>query len=233
MKIDEKQGVSAFYRDKNGDIYHTYSSYERGIDLMNTTYNFLDLTAEGCDGNPDAPQDWVRYHGQIQKGIKRLMLRLNVRRIWRTVPLLAGASLIAAGAIQFTRWKMTHLLRCRSPFGCAVSCPQHETSFRLGCKQGAVCCICCAAPMTIQLALGIMNPLRSQQPPRCWLPPSRDFVSGPCAHSPCPGGCGSALVRCAKPRNYAHIPSSASSAALRKQDTRGVSSRWRGVLPSS
>jgi predicted metal-binding membrane protein len=77
----------------------------------------------------------------------------------RAVPLLAGASLIGAGAIQFTRWKMTHLLRCRSPFGCAISCPQHETSFRLGCKQGAACCVCCAAPMTIQLALGIMNPL--------------------------------------------------------------------------
>ena len=75
------------------------------------------------------------------------------------VPLLSGASLIATGAIQFTRWKMTHLLRCRSPFGCAISCPQHETSFRLGCKQGAACCVCCTAPMTIQLALGILNPL--------------------------------------------------------------------------
>ena len=32
----EKEGVSAFHRDKNGDICHTYSSYERGIDLMNT-----------------------------------------------------------------------------------------------------------------------------------------------------------------------------------------------------
>src|SRR4051812_40418942 len=54
---------------------------------------------------------------------------------------------------------MTHLLRCRSPSGCAISCPEHETSFRLGCKQGAACCVCCAAPMTIQLVLGIMNPL--------------------------------------------------------------------------
>lgn len=44
----------------------------------------------------------------------------------RVVPLLSGASLIAAGAIQFTRWKMAHLLRCRSPYGCAISCPQHE-----------------------------------------------------------------------------------------------------------
>jgi len=77
----------------------------------------------------------------------------------RAVPLLSGASLVAAGAIQFTRWKMTHLLRCRSPYGCPISCPQHETSFRLGCKQGAACCVCCAAPMTIQLTLGIMNPL--------------------------------------------------------------------------
>jgi predicted metal-binding membrane protein len=77
----------------------------------------------------------------------------------RAVPLLSGVSLIAAGAIQFSRWKMRHLLRCRSPFGCSISCPQNETSFRLGCKQGAACCVCCAAPMTIQLALGIMNPL--------------------------------------------------------------------------
>jgi predicted metal-binding membrane protein len=65
----------------------------------------------------------------------------------RAVPLLSGASLIAAGAFPFTSWKMTHLLHCRSPFGCASSCPQHETSFRLGCKQGAACCFCCAAPI--------------------------------------------------------------------------------------
>jgi predicted metal-binding membrane protein len=77
----------------------------------------------------------------------------------RAVPLLLSALLIAAGSVQFTRWKMTHLLRCRSPFGCATSCPQQETSFRLGCKQAVACCVCCAAPMTIQLALGVMNPL--------------------------------------------------------------------------
>ena len=64
MKIDELQGVSAFYRDKNGDIYHTYSSYQRGIDLMNTTYNFIDLTAKGRDEKPGAAQDWVRYHDE-------------------------------------------------------------------------------------------------------------------------------------------------------------------------
>ena len=66
MNIDEREGVSAFYKDKNGDIYRTYSSYARGIDLLNTTYNFLDLTAKGRDENPDRPQDWVRYHDQYQ-----------------------------------------------------------------------------------------------------------------------------------------------------------------------
>jgi len=63
---DEREGASAFYRDKNGDIYHTYSTYERGIDLMNTTYNFLDLTAKGRDENPEASQAWVRYHDEYK-----------------------------------------------------------------------------------------------------------------------------------------------------------------------
>jgi len=67
MKIDELQGVSACYRDRNGAIYHTYSSYARGIDLMNTTYNFLDLTAKGRDENPDSTQDWVRYHDEYKR----------------------------------------------------------------------------------------------------------------------------------------------------------------------
>jgi len=66
MDIDEREGVSAFYRDRGGTIYHTYSSYARGIDLLNTTYNFLDLTAKGRDENPDRPQDWVRYHDQYR-----------------------------------------------------------------------------------------------------------------------------------------------------------------------
>jgi predicted dithiol-disulfide oxidoreductase (DUF899 family) len=66
MDIDEREGVSAFYKDKNGDIYRTYSSYARGIDLMNTTYNFVDLTAKGRDEKPGEAQDWVRYHDEYK-----------------------------------------------------------------------------------------------------------------------------------------------------------------------
>ncbi len=77
----------------------------------------------------------------------------------RAVPVLSAGALIAAGVSQFTRWKMTSLLRCRSPFGCVISCPERDTGFRLGCKQGLACCVCCAAPMLMLLALGMMNPL--------------------------------------------------------------------------
>jgi len=77
----------------------------------------------------------------------------------RAVPLLSGATLITAGVVQFTRWKMKYLFRCRSPFGCDSPCAEGEKSFWLGCRQGVDCCACCSALMTSQLILGIMNPL--------------------------------------------------------------------------
>jgi len=92
-------------------------------------------------------------------GVTFAMFTMRSELLSRAVPLLSGASLIAAGLIQFTRWKMTHLLHCRSSFGCAISYPQHETGFRLGCQQALACCACCAGLMTIELVLGIMNPL--------------------------------------------------------------------------
>jgi predicted dithiol-disulfide oxidoreductase (DUF899 family) len=64
--MSDREGVSAFFRDKTGAIYHTYSTWARGIDLLNTTYNFLDLTAKGRDEDPQAPQDWVRHHDKYR-----------------------------------------------------------------------------------------------------------------------------------------------------------------------
>ncbi len=59
--VDELVGISAFYKDGDA-IYHTYSTFSRGVDLLNAAYNYLDLTARGRDENPNSPQDWVRYH---------------------------------------------------------------------------------------------------------------------------------------------------------------------------
>ena len=61
--MPDREGISVFYNDPQGTIYHTYSTYARGIDLMNTAYNYLDLVPKGRDeaGLPN-PQAWVRYH---------------------------------------------------------------------------------------------------------------------------------------------------------------------------
>ena len=97
--------------------------------------------------------------GLYAVGIAFAAATMHWQTFSRAVPVLSGAALIAAGVFQFTRWKNTALFRCRSPFGCLPACPERETDFRLGCKQGAACCLCCVAPMMIQLVLGMMNPL--------------------------------------------------------------------------
>jgi len=63
----DREGASVFYKAEDGTIYHTYSTYARGIDLLNTTYNFLDLTPKGRDeSHLDEPQAWVRYKDRYQ-----------------------------------------------------------------------------------------------------------------------------------------------------------------------
>ncbi len=60
--MDELPGLSVFYKDENGAVYHTYSTYARGLDSLVGAYNFLDLVPKGRDENPDATMDWVRRH---------------------------------------------------------------------------------------------------------------------------------------------------------------------------
>jgi predicted dithiol-disulfide oxidoreductase (DUF899 family) len=63
----ELPGISVFYRDEAGDIFHTYSTYARGLDMMNAAYHYLDLTPLGRheEGLP-YPMDWVRLRDQYQ-----------------------------------------------------------------------------------------------------------------------------------------------------------------------
>jgi predicted dithiol-disulfide oxidoreductase (DUF899 family) len=63
----DREGVSVFYKDEAGSIFHTYSAYARGIDILNTAYNYLDLAPKGRDEDElDFTQSWVRYHDQYQ-----------------------------------------------------------------------------------------------------------------------------------------------------------------------
>src|ERR1700693_4717349 len=44
---EERPGTSVFYKDAAGNIFHTYSSYGRGLDILVGAYNWLDITPKG------------------------------------------------------------------------------------------------------------------------------------------------------------------------------------------
>lgn len=61
---EEMPGLSVFYKNDAGEIFHTYSSYARGLDLLVGTNNFLDLTPKGR--NEEVIMDWVRHHDRYE-----------------------------------------------------------------------------------------------------------------------------------------------------------------------
>ena len=59
----EREGVSVFYKDPTGSVFHTYSTYARGIDMLNVDYHYFDLTPKGRDEDGRGPF-WVRRHDE-------------------------------------------------------------------------------------------------------------------------------------------------------------------------
>jgi predicted dithiol-disulfide oxidoreductase (DUF899 family) len=65
--MSDVAGVSVFYKDSHGDIFHTYSCYERGLDMLNAGYHLLDLVPKGRDEEGlTFPQAWVRYRDSYE-----------------------------------------------------------------------------------------------------------------------------------------------------------------------
>ncbi|MEM7123912.1 MAG: DUF899 family protein, partial [Pseudomonadota bacterium] len=65
--MDEAPGISVFFKDDDGAIYHTYSSYARGLDNLIGAYQFLDLAPKGRDEDKlDFPMAWVRRHDEYE-----------------------------------------------------------------------------------------------------------------------------------------------------------------------
>ena len=60
--FNELPGASVFYKDEKGQVFHTYSSYARGLDPLLTAYNFLDLTPKGR--NEDQIMEWVKRNDE-------------------------------------------------------------------------------------------------------------------------------------------------------------------------
>jgi len=61
FECEELPGISVFYRDDAGEVFHTYSAYRRGAEAMMGTYSLVDLTPKGRDER-DGPMAWVRHH---------------------------------------------------------------------------------------------------------------------------------------------------------------------------
>ncbi len=61
--MTEMPGISVFARDKRGAIHHTYSTYGRGLDMLNSAYHLLDLVPKGRDeaGLPYT-MSWLKHH---------------------------------------------------------------------------------------------------------------------------------------------------------------------------
>jgi predicted dithiol-disulfide oxidoreductase (DUF899 family) len=70
FQSEELQGTSVFYKDKAGDIFHTYSRYARGGDPGIGVYSLLDITPKGRDetGPRHDLTDWVRHHDKYEAG---------------------------------------------------------------------------------------------------------------------------------------------------------------------
>ena len=66
-RMSDREGASVFYKDETGAIFHTYSSYARGIDMLNTTYQWLDLVPKGRNEDPADAQSWVRHHDRYDE----------------------------------------------------------------------------------------------------------------------------------------------------------------------
>jgi predicted dithiol-disulfide oxidoreductase (DUF899 family) len=64
LQGEDQPGLSAFYKAADGTIYHTYSMYERGGDILINTYNFLDMAPLGR--NEKSAMDWMKRHDEYE-----------------------------------------------------------------------------------------------------------------------------------------------------------------------
>jgi predicted dithiol-disulfide oxidoreductase (DUF899 family)/uncharacterized damage-inducible protein DinB len=65
---EEAPGLSVFYKNGKGEIFHTYSTYARGLDILLGAYNFLDMTPKGRDEDSlPHTMAWVRHHDRYEQ----------------------------------------------------------------------------------------------------------------------------------------------------------------------
>ena len=67
--VTEAPGISVFYKDADGGLYHTYSSFARGLEVFIGTYHLLDIVPKGRDeAELSYGMEWVRHHDRYDDG---------------------------------------------------------------------------------------------------------------------------------------------------------------------
>jgi predicted dithiol-disulfide oxidoreductase (DUF899 family) len=65
---EEWPGISVFFKDNANTVFHTYSTYGRGVEVMMGAYNMLDLTPRGRDERDvEYKMEWVRHHDRYEQ----------------------------------------------------------------------------------------------------------------------------------------------------------------------
>lgn len=65
--VAEGPGISVFHKDADGTVYHTYSCYSRGLDMLNGAYHLLDLVPKGRDeAGQSYTMEWLRHHDRYE-----------------------------------------------------------------------------------------------------------------------------------------------------------------------
>jgi predicted dithiol-disulfide oxidoreductase (DUF899 family) len=64
---DEAPGISIFVRGEAGEVFHSYSTFGRGVEVMMGAYHLIDLTPKGRDEAPQAGMAWVRHHDRYEE----------------------------------------------------------------------------------------------------------------------------------------------------------------------
>jgi predicted dithiol-disulfide oxidoreductase (DUF899 family) len=94
--IKELPGISVFVKDEAGDIFHTYSSYARGLDIFLTTYQLLDIVPKGRDEEGLPGMAWLRHRDRYDD--KNFVDPWNEKR--PGTPLAGGTTTAAAAAAK-------------------------------------------------------------------------------------------------------------------------------------
>jgi predicted dithiol-disulfide oxidoreductase (DUF899 family) len=66
--VEEGPGISVFYKNEHGEVFHTYSTYGRGGEPMMGVYSYLDLAPKGrAEEGLAHPMSWVRHHDSYEQ----------------------------------------------------------------------------------------------------------------------------------------------------------------------